>query len=646
MTTHNNTNTARTRPLPRGLAVAIAFALAGTAVQSTHALEFGDPDGWHGTLNTTLSYGVSARTSDPSPDNVAKAHYNPLVGLLPNAQQRTAKGSFSANHDDGDLNYPSSGDIFSNVVKGTAELHVDYGRNMGAFVRVNAFYDFENENNDKLTSIARDQIGKRFRLLDSFVYDNFDVGGHSGSVRFGKQVLNWGESTFIQGGINSLNPFDLSLLHVAGAELKEAYIPVNQLWGSFNLTQNLSVEGTYLLEFSQTKPDPAGTFFSTNDFATLGGTYASLPFGLVPQPVTNADNYYSVCFGGAPSDNSAFGGASIAGNPLANPFVGLLQTSCAETVRRLPDHFASESGQYGVAAHYIADGLNGTEFGFYFENYHSRLPLISGVAISTTVPNSAGYFDEYPKNIKLYGVSFSTQLEGPGVALQGELSYRPNQPLQIDAVELLFSGLTPLNGLIPAPYNRFVSQLGNYNVGDYIQGYTRNKVSQLQFTATKIIGPENWFKADQLLIIGEAGGTKVWNLPAQNVLRYNSDGTDTGGGPDVNSGNGNNPETQFNGFPTAFSWGYRIAARADYNNAFGTAFTVSPRLAFNHDVNGTSPGPGGNFIDGRKSVTLGVEANYLNRWSLDFSYTDYFGAGQFNLLSDRDFVSFVAKYSF
>jgi len=74
--------------------------------------------------------------------------------------------------------------------------------------------------------------------------------------------------------------------------------------------------------------------------------------------------------------------------------------------------------------------------------------------------------------------------------------------------------------------------------------------------------------------------------------------------------------------------------------------TLSPRVAFNHDVNGTSPGPGGNFIDGRKSITVGVEANYLNRWSVDLSYTDYFGAGQFNLISDRDFVALVAKYSF
>ena len=48
----------------------------------------------------------------------------------------------------------------------------------------------------------------------------------------------------------------------------------------------------------------------------------------------------------------------------------------------------------------------------------------------------------------------------------------------------------------------------------------------------------------------------------------------------------------------------------------------------------------------RKSITLGLEANYLNKWDLDVSYTNYFGGGQFNLLSDRDFVAFVAKYSF
>jgi hypothetical protein len=179
-----------------------------------------------------------------------------------------------------------------------------------------------------------------------------------------------------------------------------------------------------------------------------------------------------------------------------------------------------------------------------------------------------------------------------------------------------------------------------------IQGYTRNHVWQLDVSATKVFGPGNWFNADQISLVGEAGFNDVPNLPSHEDLRYNGDGTDTGGGPDVLQGVLTNPQTQVKGFPNQFSWGYRIAARADYNNAFGTAFTLSPRIAFYHDVNGITPGPGGAFIEGRKQVTIGAEANYLNKWSLDLSYTNYFGAGDLNLINDRDFVAFVAKYSF
>ena len=68
------------------------------------------------------------------------------------------------------------------------------------------------------------------------------------------------------------------------------------IWGSFNFTENLSMEALYLLEFEQTEPDPAGTYFSTNDFATLGGTYAMLSFGTVPQPVYNPELFYDVCY--------------------------------------------------------------------------------------------------------------------------------------------------------------------------------------------------------------------------------------------------------------------------------------------------------------------------------------------------------------
>jgi hypothetical protein len=639
MNKQNNAGTfLRTRSLrPSALGTAIALALlAGAPAQ---AFEFSSGE-WSGSIDTTVSYGVSQRVEDRAEDLIGKARFNPAVATLGfgSAAQRAAPGRFSVNSDDGNLNYDKN-DLFSNALKITSEFTLNYADTWGAFARASYFYDFENTDRDDLTELAKEKVGDRFTMLDAFVFYNFDVGdsGSSGSVRLGRQVLSWGESTFIQNGINVINPIDVSKLRVAGAELKEAFLPVDMIDATITFNENLSLEAFYLFEFEQTEPDPVGTYFSTNDFATLGGTYVMLGFGTAPQPVLNPELFYDVCYN--PAGNAVGYALTDTGLPAA-----LVAAGCGAAVPRLPDRYPDDTGQYGVALRYFSPELNDTEFGFYFMNYHSRLPLISGIALTTTAPSSGRYFVEYPEDIKLYGLSFNTTLGATGWALQGEVSYRDNLPLQVDDVELLFTALSPLNGLIPAPYLRFVSQLGSVGPGEEVRGWERHEVSQWQFTLTKLFAQVAG--ADQLAAVAEIGGTKVWDLPSPDVLRYQGDGTDTGGGPDVNTGGGRNPITQDKGFPTAYSWGYRVALRADYNNAFGTPFNLSPRIAFNHDVNGITPGPGGNFLENRKSLTLGVEGTYLNQWAADLSYTRFYGADELNLIHDRDFVSFTVKYSF
>ena len=49
---------------------------------------------------------------------------------------------------------------------------------------------------------------------------------------------------------------------------------------------------------------------------------------------------------------------------------------------------------------------------------------------------------------------------------------------------------------------------------------------------------------------------------------------------------------------------------------------------------------------GTPLTPVGAEANYLNKFTFDLSYTDYWGASDLNLINDRDFVAFVVKYSF
>jgi hypothetical protein len=592
---------ARTRKV---LANALLLGLAAIASPASFAYKIENGD-FRATLDSTLTYGVNSRVQDIDPRLIGKCNLQTCLPLPLGAQspaaQRNAPGRFSTNGDDGDRKY-RNGDIFSNTLKLTSEFGFSYGENWGGLIRATGFYDFENEKRNDISELAKRKVGKGAHLLDAFVYHNFDDG--KASVRAGKQVISWGESTFIQQGINVVNPVDVSKLRVAGSELKEAFIPLNMLWGSYQFNDNLSAEALYLLEYQQTEPEPAGTYFSTNDFATLGGEYVMLGFGLFPERFP------------------------------------------AVTVPRLPDKFASEKGQYGAAVRYFSPELNDSEFALYYLNYHSRLPLISGYAVTNSNANSARYFVEYPEDINLYGLSMNTQLPW-GVAFQGEVSYRPNVPLQIDDVEVLFYALSPLNALIPAQYNRFQSQLGVARPGQYTRGWERHEMTQLQFTLTKVFGPEeNPFGADQVSAVAEFGFTDVWDLPAQSVLRYQGDGTDTGGGSTFETGASRNPATQIDGFPTKFSWGYRLAAKAEYNNFLGSSFTVSPRLAYNHDVNGISPGPGGNFVEGRRSITVGVETVYLSQWSVDLSYNAFFGAGNLNLIHDRDFVSVIAKYSF
>jgi hypothetical protein len=654
-------------PLATAVAVALFSAPAAQAFEFEHG-------GLTGSLDTTVSYGISVRTEDADPDLVGKAHFNPLiclqnvvfgpgnpcsVGFPGSASQQAAKGRFSVNRDDGDLIY-DKGNAFSNALKITSELSLKWGTS-GLFTRATYFYDFENANRDDLTDIAREKVGKDFRLLDAFIYHDFTVGGHKGSFRIGRQAVSWGESTFIQNGINVINPIDVSKLRVAGAELKEAFQPIDMLWGSFSFTDNLSMEALYMLEFEEVEIDPAGTYFSSNDFASPGGTYVMLGFGTSPQPVANPELYAATCLPGGSILNSDLLGTYSSQTGSALGGATAVTIGCRSSVPRLPNKNARDDGQYGFAVHYFAENLGQTDFGFYFLNYHSRLPLLSGrtvspAALTGTPPGlTAGFFVEYPEDIQMYGMSWNTTLPG-GVAWQGEMSYRPNMPLQVDDVELLFAALSPLNSFIANPAARFCSQL---NPGcaaspfsSYQRGWRRHEVSQLQMTFTKAF--PSVLGAEQLSLVGEIGATEVWDLPEQSVLRYEGEGTDTGGGPDIGDvlsghpapGALRNPLTLTEGFPTQFSWGYRVAARADYNSAFGTPFTLSPRVAFNHDVNGTTPGPGGNFLEGRKSGTLGLEANYLNKWVFDLSYTAFFGGGHFNQISDRDFASFTVKYSF
>jgi hypothetical protein len=288
----NDANRRGTARNSRLLSLAVGLALGTLSVPTAVAIEFSSGE-WSGSVDTTVSYGAAWRVKDSEPGDVGKQANDPLAFNYDKLTQRDVPGRWSANGDDGILNYPDKGDLISNTIKATVEMQVGW-RNFGGFFRGTALYDFENADKDALSERAQEWVGKDARLLDAYIYGNHEVGTKFLNWRLGKQVVSWGESTFIQGGINVINPVDVSKLRVAGSELKEAFEGVNMVMGSIDLTDSISVEALYMFEYKEIRPDPAGTYFSTNDIATAGGSYAMLGF-IYPQPVINPDLFHEVC---------------------------------------------------------------------------------------------------------------------------------------------------------------------------------------------------------------------------------------------------------------------------------------------------------------------------------------------------------------
>lgn len=372
------------------------------------------------------------------------------------------------------------------------------------------------------------------------------------------------------------------------------------------------MEAFYQVLWDETEIEPRGTFFSTTDIASPDAEFAMLGFG--------ATTY----------------------NPVPPPGTG---GPVGVAIPRGKDRDPTDAGQWGIALRYFEPRLWSSEFAVYYLHYHSRLPLLSAIAgtsagfTSGDYARSAAYFREFPDDIHLFAASFSTELARTGIAVQGELSYKLGQPLQVDDVELLYAGFTPLPGIgsLLEP-----NQIGVFGFGDYIRGWRRKDVLQPQVTVTKLLGPT--LGADQLLLLGEIGATLVMGMEDKDTLRYEGPGTNTSGNPYFTD-LGLQPATQTDGFADKRSWGYRLVVRPTFNHAIG-AINLEPTVAFQHDVDGTTPSPILNFVDRRKAVTVALRGVYLENVTAEIAYTNFFAGGDFNLLTDRDFVSLSFSYSF
>ena len=73
---------------------------------------------------------------------------------------------------------------------------------------------------------------------------------------------------------------------------------------------------------------------------------------------------------------------------------------------------------------------------------------------------------------------------------------------------------------------------------------------------------------------------------------------------------------------------------------------MTPTVLFTQDVRGTTPAPVSTFVEQRKSFTAALGLGYINRWTGNLSYTSFFGAGDRNLVNDRDLLRLRISYTF
>jgi hypothetical protein len=501
------------------LAVFLIGAAAAFQAGSAHAISFSLPWGdqvIEGVYNTTITAGASMRMQDRHTDYLGKSNVNPDVCGGPNQSCQglfrdqghpafalaNQRGQFSPNYDDGNWNY-DKGDLTSGVFKITQDLTLTW-ENYGIFVKGLYFYDWVNndfdeyhpnmvtpENRDRtglsdptfgpllpkqfgpgeaVTTKRRsgellNQVGTNVQLLDAYFYGTLPLWDENElSFKIGRQTVNWGESTLLAlNSVNQANPINANNFYRVGFLVEEVFTPVGMVSVGMEPFYNATVEAFYQYEWLPVEAPAPGTMLQLSD--TVG--------------TRNALDNALVHFGGGPEDPDGVA------YPLYNPLQGVTNTTTK--IDRLRDLEPEDGGQYGLSFKYYAENFNdGTEIGFYFMNYHSRLPIASffstvascarregnalGIdaydpisflaacpdlplvreltgqdpanATSNAVPlDTVKLMVEYPEDIQMYGISFNTTAFD--WSFQGEVAYRPNLPLQVDTEDLVFAAFGP-----------------------------------------------------------------------------------------------------------------------------------------------------------------------------------------------------------
>ncbi len=568
----------------------------------------GAAEGIDAKLTGRITVGSSYRLEAPDPllltaVNAAAAG---LVGL-----------ANAANADDANLNFRRN-DATSTVVKSLFDLNLSAG-DYSALVRVKAWYDYALEHQARNWGNAANRYTagnplsdagfpalSRFSgiaLADAYITGRYQLGGMELTARAGRQTIAWGERVSFAGGLQSLYAIDQPASHRPGALAQEVRLPVPALFGRLQLNPAVAIDA-----YVQTAPRPnaldgCGTFFSANDYVVDG---------------------CDKLFAGAP-----------AGSDRARQVSGAY-------IKRTANPFGQDQREFGLGATFKSSALE-TEFGLYHARMNSRaqtpggikstrvgLPFIAGDADGKNVR----YFIEFPQGIALTAWSVARTREGG--AVYGEISYRPNMPVQLAAGDVLGAFISTTAGsLVRADINALAP-------GAAYHAYDRFKTTQAQLGLL-----QQWTTRGGLALNGMAEVVlkHISSLPDPSKRRYGR--ADVFGlGPVAGVCPVNSPsaakQCSVDGYVTPNAWAYRLRLDARLPE-LAPGLVLAPSATFTADVKGWSYD--GQINEKRQSLNLAVRAEYRQRYLAEIVLTPNWG-GDYNALSDRDLLSVAVGVKF
>jgi hypothetical protein len=536
--------------------------------------EVGDVDG---IIDLVFSYGILARTEDRDPDFIGIANGGNLA---------------SVNGDDGDLNYGTG--IVSNQLRLSGDLTLVW-KDFGLFLRGYGFYDFETQLGDRdhreLSGDGLALVGSGGELQEYYLSAEFMPWGTPVMFRVGNQILNWGQGSFLRFGIDIVNPLDFVSLLQPTASARDVFVPQGMVWAASNLSENIAIEGFYQYQWEPVIDAPVGWFFSADDL--VGGDGVNFA-------MTGAGEFSDL-------------GTEIDG-VLVEDFMRIPSAGIIEP---------SDQGQFGFTVRALVPQLNAVSLAVHFVNYHSRLPLVSGITAdqeaideaAATPPseallklgelsNETHYLVTYPEDIQVLGFSIDGALPKIGTLVTMELSHHFNWPVQLFTENVLDDALSPLTDALG------LTSVGEYGADELVLGIDESHKTQLSFSAAQAFGPTMW--SSQSLLSVDVGWVHFDDLSPGSLADEDS-------------------------------WGYSIFGLLVYTGVLG-GLNIEPFVGFTHDVSGITPGPSGAFLEDRKSVSIGVNFDYINRITANVTYFNSFDGEPLNAGADRDFVSFNIRY--